>query len=67
MFLFAKNSAFCNYAEENTQFSCEKAFGQVINNLQTDFRTLKLWFNHNFFVLNPKKCLFMTHANENNL
>ena len=37
--LFAKNSKLCN-----TQFSCEKIFDQVINNLQTDFRTLNVWF-----------------------
>ena len=35
--LFAKYSALCNYADGNTQFSCEKTFDQVTNNLQTDF------------------------------
>ena len=30
MFLFAKNSTLFNYADENTQFSCEKTFDQVI-------------------------------------
>ena len=44
IFLFAKNSTLCNYADDNTQFSCEKTFDQVINNLQTNFRTLKVWF-----------------------
>ena len=42
LFLFAKNSTLCNYADENTQFSCEKTFDQVIENVQTDFRTLKV-------------------------
>ena len=65
IFLFAKNSTLCNYAEGNTQFSCKKTFDQVINNLQTDFRTLKVWFYDN--VLNPKKCYFMTLGNDNNL
>ena len=37
--LLAKNSKLCN-----TQFSCEKIIDQVINNLQTDFRTLNVWF-----------------------
>ena len=40
IFLFAKNSTLCKYADDNTQFSCEKTFDQVINNLQTDFHTL---------------------------
>ena len=39
IFLFAKNSTLCNYADDNTQISCEKTFDQVIKNLQTDFRT----------------------------
>ena len=56
-FVFAKNS---------TQFYCEKTFDQVTNNLQTDIRTLKVWF-YNFLVLNAKKCHFMTLGNENKL
>ena len=51
IFLFAKNSTLCNYADGNTQFSCEKIFDQVINNLQTDFRTLKIWFYDNFLEM----------------
>ena len=54
----AENSTLCNYADDNTQFSCEKTFDQVINNLQTDFRTLKVWFYDNFLVLNPQKMSF---------
>ena len=46
-------------------FLVKKTFDQVINNLQTDFRTLKVWFYDN--VLNPKKCYFMTLGNDNNL
>ena len=56
IFLFAKNSTLYNYAADNAQFSCKKTFDQVINNLQTDFLTLKVWFYDNFLVLNPKKC-----------
>ena len=44
-----------------------KTFNQVKNNLQTDFRILKVWFYDNFLVLNPKKCHFMTLRNGNNL
>ena len=42
--LFAKNLTLCNYADDNTQLSCEKTSDQVINNLRTDFRTLKVWY-----------------------
>ena len=60
IFLFSKNSSLCNYADNNTQFSCEKRFDKVINNLQ-------VWFYDNFLVLNPQKCHFMTLGNGNNL
>ena len=66
IFLFTKNSTLWNYADDNTQSSCEKTFGQVINNLQTDFCTLKVWFYDNFLVLNRKKCHFMILGNGNN-
>ena len=39
IFLVAKNSTLCTYADNNTQFSCEKTFHQIISNLQNDFRT----------------------------
>ena len=67
LFLFANNSTLCNYADDNIQFFCEKTFDQVINNLQTDFHTLKIWFYDNVLVLIPKKCYFMTLGNGNNL
>ena len=67
IFLFAKNSTLCNYADDNAQFSCEKTFDQVINNLRTDFRTLKVSLFDNVLVLSPKKCHFMTLGNDNNL
>ena len=63
IFSFAKNSTPHNYADDNTQFSCEKTFDQVINKLQTEFGTLKVWFYDNFLVLNPRKCHFMTLGN----
>ena len=58
--LFAKNSILCNYADVNTQLD------RVINNLQTDFHNLKVWFYNKFLVLNPKKCNFMILGNGNN-
>ena len=48
-------------------FLVKKTFDQVINNLQTDFRTLKVWFYDNFLILKSKNCHFMTLGNGNNL
>ena len=67
IFLFPKTSTLCNYADNNTHFSCEKTLDQAINNLPTGFRMLQVWFYDNFLVLNPKKCCFTTFGNGNNL
>ena len=48
IFLFAKTSTLCNYAVNNTQFSREETFDQVVKNLQTDFRTHTLKAFHHF-------------------
>ena len=67
IFLLAKNSTLCNYADDNTQFFWEKTFDQLISTFQTDFRTLKVWFYGNFLVLNPKNSHVMTRGYRNNL
>ena len=67
IFLFAKNSTLCNYVMTIPSVLVKKAFGQVINNLQSHFRTFKVWFYVNFLVLNPKKYPFLTFGNGNNL
>ena len=46
MFLFAKNSTLCNYADDHAQCSIEKKIDQIMSNLQTDFHKPKVWFYH---------------------
>ena len=60
IFLFVERSTICNYADDNTLFSCEKNFDIVYENLRWDFSILKKWYFDNFLVLNPDKCYFMT-------
>ena len=47
-FYLLKIQYFVNYADNITQFSCEKTFDQVINYLKTDLHTFKVWFYQNF-------------------
>ena len=63
--LFAKNSALCNYADGNTQFSCEKTIDQVTNNLQTDCH-FKYGFSITSWSWIPEKYCFVTLENGNN-
>ena len=58
----------CFYFLKNQHFAIRLTTTQlVINNPQTDFRTLKVWFYDNFLALNPQKCHFTTLANGGNL
>ena len=66
LFLLAKKLLPRNYVNDIRQFSflVKKKADQVINNLHTNFRTLKEWIYHNFVILNPKKCHLMNLRND---
>ena len=48
---------FTNMLTTTPSFLVKKTLYQVINNLQTEFRTIIVWFYDNFFVLNPNKVI----------
>ena len=48
---------FTNMLTTIPSFLVKKTLFQVINNLQTEFRTIIVWFYDNFFVLNPNKVI----------
>ena len=60
IFLFLETSNLCNYADDNTLYSCEKNFDIVNEKLKTDFKTLQIWYRDNYLILNPDKCHYMT-------
>ena len=66
IFLFVKNSSICNYADDNTLFSCDKTFDLIYQSLKIDFTILKKWYFDNYLVLNADKCHFMTIGPGNN-
>ena len=55
-----EKSTICNYADDNTLFSCEENFDLVYEKLRSDFAILSKWYFDNFLVLNAGKCHFMT-------
>ena len=65
IFYFVHSSNICNYADDNTIYSCDKNYDEVVRCLQLDFSNLKKWFYDNFLVLNPGKCHFMTLGTKN--
>ena len=60
IFKFVHRSCICNYADDNTLYSFGKNFGSIYQQLSFDFLSLKNWYYHNYLVLNPDKCYYMT-------
>ena len=55
IFLFIEHTEICNFADDNTIYSCNKDINLVINNLKADIINLTNWFKENSLVANPKK------------
>ena len=55
LFLTKLNSEICNFANDNTIYSCGKDLNEIIINLEDDLTTLLKWFAKNGMVANPKK------------
>mgnify|MGYP001792265277 CR=1 FL=1 len=60
IFKFVHRSCICNYADDNTLYSFGKNFESIYQQLSFDFLSLKNWYYHNYLVLNPDKCYYMT-------
>ena len=45
----------CNFADDNTLFSCKPDLNDVLENLRSDISLVSNWFNCNGMVANPEK------------
>ena len=53
------NSKICNFADDNTIYSCASSTNEVIQNLQDDLKVVLSWFKENQMMANPGKFQFM--------
>ena len=53
------NSEICNFADDNTLYSCWKDLNEIVNNLEIDLSRLFKWFAENGMVANPKSFQLM--------
>ena len=51
--------ACCNFANDNTLYSCDKELGTVISNLKYDMTNILNWFRYNSMKANPDQFQFM--------
>ena len=59
MLWFIEKTNICNFADENTMYSCAKSVNDVIENLQSDLKIALKWFKDNKMMANPGNFQFM--------
>ena len=59
MFLFIEKSDICNFADDNTLYSCSKSIAEILEPLKHDIISLLAWFKSNQLVANPDKFQLM--------
>ena len=63
-----EQSEVCNFADDNTIFSCDNSFEVVASSLEEDMSGLLSWFKTNQMVMNASKfqaIFFRLNSNEN--
>ena len=55
MLWFVEKTDICNFADENTIYSCAKSINDVTENLQSDLKIALKWFKDNQMMVNPGK------------
>ena len=53
------NSEICNFADDNTVYSCGTSISEITTNLENDLSTLLHWFYANGMVVSPDKFKLM--------
>ena len=59
LFYMELNSEICNFADDNTVYSCGTRISEIMTNLENDLSTLLNWFYANGMVANPDKFQLM--------
>ena len=60
MLWFVEKTDICNFADDNTIYSCAKSVNDVIENLQSDLKITLKWFKDSQMMVNPGNFQFMT-------
>ena len=59
LFLFIENTDVCNFADDNTLYSCGHSLDEVIATLKHDIDVVLKWFESNHLAANPSKFQLM--------
>ena len=56
----------CNFADDNTLYSCDKKLANIFVNLKIDLKNVLYWFQVNSLKANPGQFQFMIPGDKNN-
>ena len=59
LFLFIERTNICNFADDNTIYSCNINLQTILKDLKYDMQNILKWFKVNLMKPNPKKFQFM--------
>ena len=65
IFFFIGKSEICNFADDNTRYSCDRNLLRIKENLTFDMKNILLWFRTNSIKANAGKFQFMILNREN--
>ena len=66
LFFMIIRSDVCNFADDNTLYSCDKKLGNIFVNLKTDLKNVLYWFQVDSMKANPSKFQFMILGDKKN-
>ena len=59
IFLFIEKTNICNFADDNTIYSCNNNLQTILKKLKHDMVNVLKWFKMNSMKANPQKFQFM--------
>ena len=59
LFFFVLKCDICNFADDNTMYSCNKLLSKILANLQFDLKNVLMWFTVNSLSPNQGKFQYM--------
>ena len=59
LFFFVLKCDICNFADDNTMYSCNEILSKILANLRFDLKSVLMWFTVNSLNPNPGKFQYM--------
>ena len=56
LFLVDIETKLCNYADDNTLYTCDMSLSALVNRLENSAKSVTQWFEYNYLKLNVNKC-----------